>query len=97
MCLGVPGKIIEIYTDRGLRMCKVDFGGALREACLETLPDAKPGDYTIVHAGFALNLLSEDEALETLGLLREMMLLGDELGPETTADSEMDAPRASLG
>jgi hydrogenase expression/formation protein HypC len=72
MCLGVPGKIIEIYTDRGLRMCKVDFGGAVREACIETLPDAKPGDYTIVHAGFALNLLSEEEAQETLSLLRDI-------------------------
>ncbi len=72
MCLGVPGKIIEIYTDRGLRMCKVDFGGAVREACIETLPEAKPGDYTIVHAGFALNLLSEEEATETLNLLRQI-------------------------
>ncbi len=72
MCLGVPGKIVEIYTDRGLRMCKVDFGGAVREACIETLPEAKPGDYTIVHAGFALNLLSEEEAQETLTLLREI-------------------------
>lgn len=78
MCLGVPGKIIEIYADRGLRMGKIDFGGAIREACLETLPDAKPGDYTIVHAGFALNLLSEEEANETLSLLREMAQLGDE-------------------
>jgi len=82
MCLGVPGKIIEIYQDRGLRMCKVDFGGVVREACIETLPEAKPGDYTIVHAGFALNLLSEDEAQETLELLRELSAFEDELGPE---------------
>lgn len=87
MCLGVPGKILEIYTDRGLRMCKIDFGGAIREACLETLPDAKVGDYTIIHAGFALNLLSEDEANETLSLLREMMMLGDELDPDGAAEA----------
>ena len=66
MCLGVPGKIIELYTAGTLHMCKVDFGGVTREACIEALPEAKVGDYTIVHAGFALNLLSEEEAQETL-------------------------------
>lgn len=82
MCLGVPGKIVEIYTAGGLRMGKVDFGGALREACLETLQEAKVGDYTIIHAGFALNLLSEEDAKETLALLREMSMLADENGEE---------------
>lgn len=80
MCLGVPGKIVEIYSARGLRMAKIDFGGVLREACLETLQDAQVGDYTIVHAGFALSLLSEEDALETLAMLREMSMLGEELG-----------------
>ena len=82
MCLGVPGKIIEIYNDRGLRMCKVDFGGAVREACIETLPDAKIGDYTIVHAGFALSLLSEEDALTTLDLLRQISAVEDGLADE---------------
>lgn len=85
MCLGVPGKIIEIYQDRGLRMCKVDFGGVVREACIETLPDAMVGEYTIVHAGFALNLLSEEEAQITLGLLREISAIEDEIGGEGPA------------
>ncbi len=76
MCLAVPGKIVEIYTDRGLRMAKVDFGGVLREACMETLPDAQVGEYTIIHAGFALSLLSEEEALITLGLLNELAEAG---------------------
>jgi len=80
MCLGVPGKIIDIYTQGALRMAKIDFGGVVREACIETLPEAKIGDYTIVHAGFALNLLSEEEAQETLTLLREISALNDELG-----------------
>ena len=63
-------------------MCKIDFGGVTREACLEALPEAKVGDYTIIHAGFALNLLSEEEAQETLALLREMgELIENELGP----------------
>lgn len=79
MCLGVPGKITEIYHQGGLRMCKVDFGGVVREVCIETLPEAKEGDFTIVHAGFALNLLSEEEALETLDLLRQIGGIEEEL------------------
>ena len=84
MCLAVPGKITEMYEANGLHMCKIDFGGVTREACVETLPEAKVGDYTIIHAGFALNLLSESEAKETLDLLREIgeFDLETELGPE---------------
>lgn len=80
MCLGVPGKIVEIYQANGLRMCKVDFGGVIREACIEALPEAKTGDFTIVHAGFALNLLSEGEARETLDILSQLSMIDDELG-----------------
>ena len=79
MCLGVPGKILEIYTAGTLRMCKIDFGGVTREACIETLPEAKVGDYTIIHAGFALNLLSEEEAQATLDALIELAALDEEL------------------
>jgi hydrogenase expression/formation protein HypC len=79
MCLGVPGKIIELYTAGSLRMAKVDFGGVTREACVETLPEVKVGDFTIVHAGFALNLLSEEEAQLTLDALREVADLNGEL------------------
>lgn len=79
MCLGIPGKIVEIYPSNGLRMCKVDFGGVTREACIETLPEAQVGDYTIVHAGFALNILSAEEATATLDALREIAALDEEL------------------
>ena len=78
MCLGIPGKILTTYEDHGTRMAKIDFGGVSREACIEVIPEAKPGDWTIVHAGFALNLLDEDEALETLQMLREMSELADQ-------------------
>ena len=78
MCLGIPGKILSIYEDHGTKMAKIDFGGVSREACVEVIPDAKPGDWTIVHAGFALNLLSEEEAQETLDILQEMSDLADE-------------------
>jgi hydrogenase expression/formation protein HypC len=72
MCLGIPGKIISIYEEHGTKMAKVDFGGVSREVCIEVIPEAKPDDWTIVHAGFALNILSEDEALETLEILQQM-------------------------
>jgi hydrogenase expression/formation protein HypC len=78
MCLGIPGKIQEIYDDHGTKMAKVDFGGVSREVCIEVIPDAKPGDWTIIHAGFALNLLSEEEAQETLDILQQMAELADD-------------------
>ncbi len=80
MCLGIPGKITEIYETGGLKMGKVDFGGVVRETCLAYVPEAQIGDYTIVHVGFALNLIDEAEAQKTLELLDEIGLLDEELG-----------------
>jgi hydrogenase expression/formation protein HypC len=80
MCLGVPGKIVEIYESGGLRMGKIDFGGVTREACLTYVPEAQVGEYTIIHVGFALNVISEAEAQETLQLLREISDFNSELG-----------------
>lgn len=79
MCLGIPGKIIEIYDVDGLMMGKIDFNGVTREACLAYVPDAKIGDYVLVHVGFALNLLSEEEAMETLELLHEISKIEEEI------------------
>jgi hydrogenase expression/formation protein HypC len=79
MCLGIPGKITEVYLDNNMHMGKVDFGGVLREVCLEAVDEAQVDDYVIVHAGFALSILSEDEAMETLRILNEMSLLADEM------------------
>jgi hydrogenase expression/formation protein HypC len=80
MCLGIPGRITEIYQANGLRMGKVDFGGVTREACLDYVPEAGIGDYTIIHVGFAISKLSEEEAQETLQILREIADLDEELG-----------------
>jgi len=80
MCLGIPGKIIEIYEQSGLKMGRVDFGGVVKEACLAYVPDAQIGDYTIIHVGFALNVIDEDEARKTLELFDQIGLLADELG-----------------
>lgn len=72
MCLGIPGKITEIYERNGLPMGTIDINGVKREVCLAYVPEAIIGDYAVIHVGFALNLLSEQEALETLSLLREI-------------------------
>lgn len=80
MCLGVPGKIIDIYERGGLMMGKVDFGGVVRETCLAYVPEAQVGDYTLVHVGFALNLIDEAEAHETLALLAEIGSFEEEAG-----------------
>ncbi|CAG0962882.1 Hydrogenase maturation factor HybG [Anaerolineae bacterium] len=85
MCLGIPGKIIEVFEAGGLPMGKVDFGGVTKECCLAYVPEAKVGDYTIIHVGFGLNIVDEAEALETLDLLRQIDAIDDELGEETSA------------
>lgn len=72
MCLGVPGEIVQVYEADGLRMAMVDFGGTRREVCLAYVPEAGPGDYVIVHVGFAISVVSESEALETRALLEEI-------------------------
>lgn len=81
MCLAVPGKIVAIEESEGLQMARVDFGGIFREACLDYVPEAKVGDYCVIHVGFAISLLSEQEALETLALLKHISSLEDEIGP----------------
>jgi hydrogenase expression/formation protein HypC len=88
MCLAVPGKIVEFKTDPGLKMARVDFGGVLRDACVEALPEAKVGDYVIVHAGFALTLLSQEEAMETLAALRELEIATEEYDAKIAKDAE---------
>ena len=85
MCLAVPGKIVEITENNGLQMARVDFGGIFREACLDYVPEAKVGDYCVIHVGFAISLLSEQEAMETLDLLKQITDLEEELGPEPGA------------
>lgn len=72
MCLGIPGRIIEIRDDGVLPAGVVDFGGIRKEACLLYVPDAAVGDYVIIHVGFAISRVDEAEALRTLQVLRAM-------------------------
>jgi hydrogenase expression/formation protein HypC len=78
MCLGIPGKVIEIYREHDLLMGKVDFGGVFKRVCLEHVSDAQPGEYVIVHVGFALQRLDEAEANRVFEFLEGMNQL-DEL------------------
>lgn len=71
MCLGVPGRIVDV-ADGFMRMGTVDFDGSTLEVCLAYVPEAVVGDYVLVHAGFALARLDEAQANETLALLREL-------------------------
>jgi hydrogenase expression/formation protein HypC len=64
MCLAVPGRVLERVERDGLRFARVDFGGVRKEICLETAPDAAPGDWVLVHVGFALRVLDEAAARE---------------------------------
>jgi hydrogenase expression/formation protein HypC len=91
MCLGIPGKILESFDANGLRMAKVQFGGIVREACLEYTPEAAVGDYVIVHVGFAISKVDEEEAARTYKLLEEMEQLGELDAP----DVEDPAPGGS--
>ena len=89
MCLGIPGRVTEIRDEAGLAMGKVDFGGVRKDACLAYLPDVKLGDYVIVHVGFAISKVDEEEALRTLSILDNMGVIGPEL---MTMGPGMDEP-----
>ncbi len=82
MCLGIPGRVTEIYESDGLKMGKVNFGGISREVCLDYLEAIELNNYVIVHVGFAISVLDEEEAQNTLELLRQLDELGSEPGPE---------------
>ena len=87
MCLAIPGKIESVSGDDPLtRMGKVNFGGILKDACLAYVPEAQVGDYVIVHVGFALSRLDEEEAQKVFEYLRQMEELGEleESGEGTT-------------
>jgi hydrogenase expression/formation protein HypC len=83
MCLGIPGQIVDIGPEGLMRMGKVDFGGIVREVCLAYVPEVQIGDYVIVHVGFAISQLDEQEAQETLKLMVESGILDGELDAQS--------------
>ncbi len=88
MCLGIPGKVIEI-TGEGVTMTgKVDFDGIVKEVSLAYVPDISIGDYAIIHVGFAITQLDEKAALETLAHLQEIEAIEVELNPDAALAAE---------
>jgi hydrogenase expression/formation protein HypC len=91
MCLGIPGRIVEIHQDEGLAMGLVDFGGVRREVCLAYVEDqVEPGDYALVHVGFAIAKVDEDEARRTFEALRQMSQLEELDWMREVADRSLD-------
>jgi len=80
VCLGIPGKVLEIRQQDDLPMGKVEFGGIVKEICLAYVPEAQVGDYVLVHVGFAISRVDEQEAQEIFSYLRQI----DELGEVTS-------------
>ena len=78
MCLGIPGKVVETYRENDVLMGKVDFSGVFKRVCLEHVPEVRPGEYVLVHVGFALSRIDEEEAGRVFAFLEEMKQL-DEL------------------
>ena len=78
MCLGIPGKIVETFERDELPMAKVEFGGILKDICLAYTPDAEPGQYVLVHVGFAINQIDETEAEEVFRYIEQIEEAGQE-------------------
>jgi len=93
MCLAVPGKVVEITGEGELRMGKVDFAGVQRQACLAYVPEVALGDYVLVHVGFAISRIDEQQAQETLAALYEIAALGESDDP----DAESGPPPEAKG
>jgi hydrogenase assembly chaperone HypC/HupF len=94
MCLAVPGRVTQLTSNElGMQMGRVEFGGIQKEVCLSFVPDVRVGDYVIVHAGFAISQLDEEEAVRTLDLLRQMGDLSELPGADTDPKAGGDAIR----
>jgi hydrogenase expression/formation protein HypC len=99
VCLGVPGQVLTVEENaQGMAMGTVSFGGVNKEVCLAYVPEAKPGDYVIVHVGFAISIVSEQEAEETFEILRQMgELAGVEERPEGSQGGDSGPGPATPG
>ena len=94
MCLAIPGKLIEKHEKEGILVGKVQFGGITRDACLDFLPEAQVGEYVLVHVGFAISRIDEEEAHKTYEYLEQMGIVSEELGeiePQTVSN-QSDRP-----
>ena len=96
MCLAIPGKLIEIASDsNGVRMGRANFGGIVKQVCLEYTPEVEIGDYVLVHVGFAFSKVDEEEAARTYKPLEQMKQLGELDTPEVDPWSTAEAAQLS--
>lgn len=88
MCLAIPGKILNTQLENGVRVGRIEFGGIVRSACLDFVPEAVPGDYVMVHVGFAISRVDEEEARRAYQVLHEMGVLEAELAALRQSEPE---------
>lgn len=88
MCLAIPGKVVLIEEKDGVRCGRIEFGGISRQACLDFVPEAKVGDYVMVHVGFAISVVDKEEAERTYALLESMGALAEETAPGGATPAE---------
>ena len=89
MCLGIPGKLLAVHEQDGLAMGKVEFGGIAKDICLAYVPEAQVGDYVLVHVGFAISRIDEQEAQEIFSYIQQIEELAD------VEDSDLPGPAAA--
>lgn len=97
MCLGIPGKVVETYTEHDLLMGKVDFGGVMKRVCLEHTANVQPGQFVIVHVGFALQVIDEEEARQVFSFLESIQELNDLQSEQALEVAPADAREEQTG
>jgi hydrogenase expression/formation protein HypC len=90
MCLGIPGKLLAVHEQDGLAMGKVEFGGIAKDICLAYVPEAQVGDYVLVHVGFAISRIDEQEAQEIFSYIQQIDELSD------LEDGDLPGPAAAV-
>ncbi len=93
MCLGIPGEIVEIRDDKGLRVGKVRFAGITRDVCLEYVPEAAAGDFVVVHVGFAISKIDPEEAARAYRVLEELGQTAELTAEAAASESGSEIPR----
>lgn len=91
MCLAVPGRVVKIFDQAGLAMGQIDYNGVESTACLAYLPEVKVGDYAIVHAGFAISIMDEEEAQKSFAAWKELLEIEAELEKAQSAQGDITA------
>lgn len=92
MCLAIPGKVVRIFEKHGLKTGIIDYGGVQNEACLEYVPEIELGQYTVIHAGFAISVIREEEALEKLAAWEDAITTAQKNGMDFTTSQNASPP-----